>query len=113
MLLSSSSVTAFGTIEQIVQAGPASDLDVEAGLDHGITHVLQLADQRHVLGAVVVLKPVDVVQQHEVLGLCAHAAIVAVAAVVAHARPAEELANIADLFARQLVRAVDLTLDCC
>ena len=82
MLLSSSSVTAFGTIEQIVQAGPASDLDVEAGLDHGITHVLQLADQRHVLGAVVVLEPVDVVQQHEVLGLCAHAAIVAVAVVV-------------------------------
>ena len=39
--------------------------------------------------------------------------LLAVAAVVAHARPAEELANIADLFARQLVRAVDLTLDCC
>ena len=91
-------------IEQLAHALLASKLHVGAGRDHAIEHVLGLADQRYVLGAVVVLQPVDVVEQHEVLRLFALSAVIAVAAAVAHTNPAEQLPNVALLFARQRVQ---------
>ena len=52
------------------------------------------ADQRYLLGAIVVLQPNHVVEQHPARRLLALGAVIAVAAAVAHAIPAEQLPNV-------------------
>ena len=86
-------------IEQVSHAPLASKVHFGAGRDHAVEHVLELADQRYVLGAIVVLQPNNAVEQHEVLRHFALSAVIAPAAAVAHVSPAEQLQNAAFLFA--------------
>ena len=64
---------------------PASKVHVGAGRDHAVEHLLELADQRYVLGAIVLPQPNHAVEQHEVLRHFALSAVIVVAAAVAHA----------------------------
>ena len=81
-------------IEQVFQAAHASNVHVGAGRDHPEL-VIEPAHQRYVLGAVVVLQPAHLVEQHPVLRLLALIAVIAVASAVAHANLAEQLPNVA------------------
>ena len=74
---------------------PASKVHVGAGRDHAVEHLLELVDQRYVLGAIVLLQPNHAVEQREVLRHFALSAVIVVAAAVA----TEQLPNAAFLFA--------------
>jgi len=81
-------------IEQVFQATHAPNVHVGARRDHAEL-VIEPAHQRYVLGAVVVLQPAHLVEQHPVIRLLALIAVIAVASTVAHASLAEQLPNVA------------------